>query len=239
MAQEIFERYEKKYMMTEGQFKQIMPVLQQYLEPDQFQSYQIRNLYYDTSDYQLIRSSLEKPLYKEKVRLRSYGDLSLDTPVYLELKKKFDGVVYKRRAEFTFTEAEAYLKQGKKPFHDSQILHELDYTMKRYDLKPAVFLSYERSAWHGKEDPQLRMTFDTEVTGRSYELDLRKGCYGARITEPREVLMEVKIPGAMPVWMSRILSEFAVFPVSFSKYGTYYLKYIMRNREREGGENCA
>lgn len=239
MAQEIFKRYEKKYSLTQAQFHQLMGYLNQSMTMDHYGKHKICNVYYDTLDYELIRTSLEKPEYKEKVRLRSYGVPSGEDTVFLELKKKFDGVVYKRRASMTLSEAEAYLGERIKPLEDSQILHELDYAIRRYDLKPAVYLSYDRIAYYGNETPELRVTFDTNITGRSFALDLSQGSFGSSVMEKGMVLMEVKIPGAIPVWMSRVFSNLDIFPITFSKYGAYYKRYILKQNEETGGRICA
>lgn len=239
MAQEIFKRYEKKYSLTQDQYHQLMGYLNQSMTMDHYGKHKICNVYYDTLDYELIRTSLEKPEYKEKVRLRSYGVPSGEDTVFLELKKKFDGVVYKRRAAMTLGEANAYLRQQIRPKQDGQILHELDYTIRRYDLKPAVYLSYDRIAYYGNEDPELRVTFDTNIVGRSFALDLEQGSFGVNVLGQGRILMEVKIPGAMPVWMSRVFSNLDIFPITFSKYGAYYKRYILKQNEETGGRICA
>lgn len=239
MAQDVFKRYEKKYILTQNQFHGLMITLNQSMTMDQYGKHKICNIYYDTLDYELIRTSLEKPEYKEKVRLRSYGVPTEEDTVFLELKKKFDGVVYKRRAAMTLREADTYLKEQVRPKQDSQILRELDYTIQRYDLKPAIYLSYDRIAYYGNENPELRVTFDTNIRGRSFALDLSQGSFGTNVLDKDLVLMEVKIPGAMPVWMSGLFSRLNIFPVSFSKYGTYYKKYILKHHRETGGRICA
>ncbi|MBT9779525.1 VTC domain-containing protein [Clostridium sp. MCC353] len=239
MAQEVFKRYEKKYILTRSQFQRLMAYFSGRMTMDHYGKHKICNIYYDTLDYELIRTSLEKPEYKEKVRLRSYGIPSGGDTVFLELKKKFGGVVYKRRAAMNLNEAEDYLKEHCKPRQDSQILRELDYTIRRYHLIPAVYLSYDRTAYYGNENSELRVTFDTDITGRSYALDLERGSFGVNVLDQDLVLMEVKIPEAMPVWMGALFSELGIFPVSFSKYGTYYKNYILKHRNETGGSVCA
>lgn len=227
MAQEIFQRYEKKYLLTEEKYRQMMLLLDGILELDQYGRHTISNIYFDTPDYQLIRTSLEKPVYKEKVRLRGYGQLQDDSAeVFLELKKKYDSVVYKRRMEMSLGEARAYLYEGICPSRQDQIFQELDYCMKRYDLKPMAYISYERMAYTCSRDPEVRVTFDRNLLGRSRELELGLGTFGMRLLEPEQVLMEIKVPGAVPLWMSRTFSDLGIFPTSFSKYGTFYQTYI-------------
>ena len=238
MAQEIFKRYEKKYRLTQQQYQLLQHRLRSHMTADQYGQHRICNIYYDTPDYELIRTSLEKPDYKEKVRLRSYGAAGDEDTVYLELKKKFDGIVYKRRAAMALREAEAYVNRGVRPTRDGQILKELDYAFHRYELKPAVYLAYDRTAYDSPENPELRITFDTGITGRSCELDLRQESWGYEILPGNEVLMEIKIPGAVPVWLGRLLSDLEIFPCSFSKYGTYYQNCILK-KLTEGGRACA
>lgn len=239
MAQDIFRRYEKKYRITTEQYQQLLSRMIVGLVPEQYGKHTICNVYFDTEDYQMIRNSLEKPVYKEKLRLRSYGTPGNEDVVYLELKKKFDGVVYKRRIMMTYMETKKYLYDGIWPQADSQILREIDYALQFYQARPAVYLAYERIAFFGRENPDLRITFDMNIRARQYAAELGKGSYGTVFLDKGEMLMEVKIPGAMPVWMSRLFSELQIYPISFSKYGTYYQEYIAGNHKRQGGKICA
>lgn len=243
MAQEIFERYEKKYMLNPGQRERLLAAAGSRMRLDGYGRHTICNLYFDTPDYQLIRASLQKPVYKEKLRLRGYGTgHSGDDPVYLELKKKYRSVVYKRRTEMSLKEAEAYMEEGREPERTGQIFREADYTKRRYGLRPLVYISYEREAYTCGEEG-LRMTFDQNILARHRALRLDGTPWGTALLEPGQTLMELKIPGAMPVWMSRLLAGLAAYPVSFSKYGTYYQQYIYPELSagnwRQGGEYCA
>lgn len=168
-TQEIFKRYEKKYLLEEGQFHRTILELTAKMTPDQYGRHTICNIYFDTPDYQLIRSSLEKPVYKEKLRLRSYGVPAEEDTVYIELKKKFDGIVYKRRTPMKLSEAEAYLLKGEEPSQDNQIIREIDYVKNYYGLQPAVYLAYDRVALFGNENPDLRVTFDFNIRGRGQD----------------------------------------------------------------------
>lgn len=241
MAQEVFERYEKKYMLSAGQKERLMAAVKGRFVLDGYGRHQICNIYFDTPDYQLIRTSLQKPVYKEKLRLRSYGICRRDDPVYLELKKKYCSVVYKRRTQLSLQEAGDYMAEGRKPPRTGQIFREADYTMKRYGLRPMVFISYEREAYSCGEESGLRMTFDQKILARDRDLRLDRAPYGTPLLEPGQTLMELKIPGAMPVWLSRILAGLAVYPVTFSKYGVYYQQniYPQAAERTEGGRHCA
>ena len=226
-AQEVFKRYEKKYRLSDRQFCLLLPILYKHMEMDQYGQHTIYNLYMDTPDYQLIRTSIEKPTYKEKLRIRSYGPADKDHTVFLELKKKYAGIVYKRRLSLTYEELLYYLQSGQMPKDvNPQIMKEIDFSIRRYQAEPKVFLSYERFALFGKDDSNLRVTFDRNITCRTTDLRLQDALYGDQILNEDEHLMEVKIPGTMPLWMASALSELEIFPTSFSKYGTYYSHYI-------------
>lgn len=224
--QEVFKRYEKKYMLTAEKQQALMERIGEHLQADEYGAYTICNVYYDTPDYELIRHSIEKPLYKEKLRLRSYGIPGAEDKVFLEIKKKFDGIVYKRRAGMTLREANRYLEQGIRPKKDGQIQRELDFFCRRYDLRPAVYLAYDRVAYKGREDAALRVTFDSRVRCRQEHIALEAGDEGELLIPEDCVLMEVKLPGGMPLWLARALSELAIYPVSYSKYGTYYMNCV-------------
>ena len=179
----------------------------------------------------MVRRSLEKPQYKEKLRLRSYGIPENDTLVFPEIKKKAQGIVYKRRVSMPYAQAARYLAGGT-PGGGGQIFHELDWMLASYNtLAPRVFLSFERDSWKGVEDPSLRLTLDRQILWRTSDLDLRMGAWGESLLEQGQVLMEVKITNAMPLWLADALSENEVFPVSFSKYGRAFETICKENRE--------
>ncbi|MGM9607686.1 MAG: polyphosphate polymerase domain-containing protein [Oscillospiraceae bacterium] len=223
-----FQRFEKKYLLTQVQYAALLDGMSPYLQPDEYGHYTICNIYYDTDNYQLIRESLEKPVYKEKLRLRSYGVPGNGDNVFVELKKKFHGVVYKRRVVMAASEALDYLSGVSRPSQDGQICHEIDWFLNSYRPTPKVFIAYDREAFAGREDPELRVTFDTNLRWRGSELDLRCGDYGERFLPEDQILMEIKIPGTAPVWLGHLLSETGVFPTSFSKYGTCYRQNLIR-----------
>ena len=242
MVQEVFQRLEKKYLMTEAQYGRLMLAAGGRLQKDEYGEYQISNIYFDTPDFLLVRRSLEKPVYKEKLRLRAYGrELRSDSQVFMELKKKYDSVVYKRRIAMELKVARACFYNREQTGRDDQILKELDFAAARYGLMPKAYISYERTAYFWTEDPSLRVTFDRKLLGRDYELELSLGSYGSRIIEEGLVLMELKAAGAIPMWLCHALSENGIFPCSFSKYGTYYrkLEAACRETSREENKDCA
>lgn len=234
-TQSVFKRVEKKYQISQQQRLALTQALAGRVQEDQYGLHTICNLYLDTEDYALIRASIEKPIYKEKLRLRSYGVPGQDSTVYLELKKKFKGVVYKRRLPLTLREANAFIHGGVLPRRSSQILNELRYCMELYGHpQPAAFIAYERVALAGVEDPELRITFDSNVRFRTTQLDLSRGAWGVSMVGRDWSLMEVKVNDALPVWFSQLLSRFEIAPSSFSKYGTCYEQYLHNTQRREG-----
>jgi len=201
----------------------------EYIKSDKYGVTSICNVYFDTEDSELIRTSIEKPLYKEKLRLRSYGTpTSEDSKVFLEIKKKYDGVVYKRRVSMSLKESEKYLNNGIKPeCENGQIIREIDYIIEHYNLKPKLFLAYDRIAYNGIEDTALRITFDTNIRSRENDLSLMAGSYGDNLIDGDTYLMEIKANGGMPLWLVDLLSTLEIYPLSFSKYGNIYKRSIM------------
>ncbi len=237
--QTVFERTEKKYIITVKQRRQLLEKIREYVKADEYGESTVCSLYFDTDDYRLIRSSLEKPVYKEKLRLRSYFTPKQDSNVFLELKKKYNGVVYKRRRTLDYTTAMDYINNGKLP-DDSQIMKEIDWAMRFYSgLKPKMFIAYDRTAFYSKTDFNLRITFDKNVRFRTDNLELSKGSFGERILSPEMCIMEIKALKAMPLWLTKALNELGIYPGSFSKYGTAYTLVTQRKNMMNGGRYCA
>ena len=227
--QGIFERYEKKYLLTAEQYTAVRTALDRIMEVDQYGETTILNIYYDTPDFRLIRRSLEGPVYKEKLRLRCYGVPEEGSPAFIELKKKYKGIVYKRRISAPYREAVEFLRKGDGP--KSQIGSEIRYFKKLYrGLEPKMVISCERIAMAGKEDPELRVTFDRNIRWRETGLDLTAGSEGKTVMDDGQVLMEVKIKDAMSCGFARLFSELGIFPCSFSKYGKAYQQRLTEKR---------
>lgn len=239
MAKNVFERLEKKYIVSLTQKEKLLASIGEKIQNDRFASYTVSNLYYDTEQYDLIRKSTEKPIYKEKLRLRSYGQVTPETPVFLELKKRFKGVVYKRRVKLPYEQAVAFVQTGEIPGEITQIKKELQYFISRQPLAAKVMLLYERQAFEGVEDAGLRMTFDRDIRFRQSEIGLDQDGWGIPILAPDREILEIKFLGAMPVWLSHALSALGVFPASFSKYGTCYQKHIMPGLRRKKEEKIS
>lgn len=225
--QTVFKRYELKYMLTEEDLDCIKAVIAERMLPDEYGNTVIRNLYFDTASYRLIRRSIDKPPYKEKLRIRSYHRTEPTDTVFVELKKKYKHVVYKRRLPLEEADATRWLSG--EPFcgKSSQISREIDYFLNFYgELRPRVFLSYEREAYYGREEGDLRITFDRNVLARLTDLTLDSEVYGEPLLCEGRILMEVKCAGGLPLWLTHVLSERKIYKTSFSKYGTAYEKLI-------------
>ncbi|MBR2548940.1 MAG: polyphosphate polymerase domain-containing protein [Clostridiales bacterium] len=230
----VFERYEYKYFLTPSQKRKLLEETGGRLELDKYGRTTIRNIYYDTDSFRLIRDSLEHPVYKEKLRLRSYQRADISDPVFVEIKKKFEDVVYKRRVAIPKTSAENWIDHGCRMPFQNQITSEIDYFLNFYEgIEAKAFISYEREAYSDRTNPEFRVTFDENILARNAELDLGSDIWGHSLLPAGITLMEVKIPGAMPVWMARFLSENNISKKNYSKYGTYYKEYLMTEQYAE------
>lgn len=233
--QAVFERYELKYLLTTEQKERVLEVMKNYMALDQYGRDTIRNIYYDTDNYRLIRHSIEKPAYKEKLRIRSYKRVDSESPVFVELKKKHKSVVYKRRLVMPEREAMEWMESKCHKEKGTQISNEIDYFLEYYkSLKPRVFLSYEREAYYALDGTEFRVTFDENVLCREEDLSLKSEIYGTPLLKEGMCLMEIKCSGGIPLWMTEILSKEKIYKTSFSKYGTYYMNYIFPRLKQEG-----
>lgn len=231
-CQMTFKRYELKFMLTQSQKQALLQVMEPYMALDQYGRTTIQNLYYDTDSFRLVRRSMERPEYKEKLRVRSYGTAREDGRVFVELKKKYDHVVYKRRLTLPEPDAMAWLAGDKSAAPDSQIGREIDYFCAFYrDLRPQVFLSYEREAYFERGGGDFRVTFDENILTRRTALSLKTSPWGTPLLPHGTVLMELKTPGGIPLWMTRFLTENHIYKTSFSKYGTAYQNVIFPQQE--------
>lgn len=232
----VFERAEQKYLLTPSQYEAVLREIAERMEPDEYGEQTVRNLYWDTPDFRIIRRSLEKPVYKEKLRLRCYARVGEGDTVFLELKKKYKGIVYKRRLPMT-------LRQSRDPSRflagkTEPIPRELSVALQKWrEGAPRCYLCYLRSAFFDREDPDFRITFDRDLRYRFADLRLESDPSGERILPADRVLMELKAGGGIPLWAVRLLSREKIYPVSFSKYGEAYLARLSAARnaaERRG-----
>ncbi len=234
MAIEVFNRYEHKYLLDRETYEKIIKIMDEHMELDSHnknhESYTIANIYFDTDDDYLIRHSLEKPKYKEKLRMRAYGVPCEKSQVFLEIKKKCNGLVNKRRTKLSLEEAYKLAESGEMPpvkeYMNEQVLHEIVYFLHNYKLKPKVYLAYNRIAYFEKGNPDLRISFDTDIRARRYDVHLEDGDYGERLLGDDMYLMEIKTARAMPLWLAHTLTELGIHRRSFSKYGTEFTHFV-------------
>ncbi len=239
MAIEVFNRREIKYLISDEDKNALLNIISDYMDADLYNKdgkpYTICNIYLDTKADELIRKSLEKPAFKEKIRLRSYGQAALTDKVYLESKKKYDSVVNKRRTTFTLEDAYKYFESGiitDSPIMNHQVMREIDYIMNFYKLEPRVFISYDRLAFFEKNNSDFRLTIDRNIQTRREDLRLDSPIYGEQLLPEGKWLMEAKAFKSFPLWFVHFLSERKIFSTSFSKYGTEYKNYLNKQNKK-------
>lgn len=224
MYDKIFKRVEEKYFFNKEQFNLFFSKIGSNLKKDKYYETVICNLYFDNKDSELIIKSLDKPIYKHKVRLRSYGIPKLDDDVFLEIKSKFKKVVNKRRIKLKLSEFNDYL--AKRSYDgDNQIMREIDYLFNLYSLIPTYFIAYDRKSYVGLNEPTLRITVDTNLRSRKDNLSLEYGDEGEMYFDEEIFIVEIKTLDAMPLWLVEVLSEMRIYPISFSKYGKIFTRY--------------
>ncbi|MCL2213776.1 MAG: polyphosphate polymerase domain-containing protein [Treponema sp.] len=238
--QSIFKRHEKKYIITNEQSAVLQENLARHMIIDRCGEYLVQNLYYDTENWDIIRESIEKPLYKEKLRLRFYGDYNPESQGFLELKKKYDGIVYKRRIAFSLGEIKNKCVREIVSQAGSQISREINFFLSNREVSEKVYIAYKRTAYNGLDDQSLRVSFDRDIFFRCCSFDEfnpeadvhKRSCSGdaCQILSNNCLIMEIKTASSIPLWLTGSLSENKVFPVSFSKYGTCFTKHIL-NRQ--------
>ncbi|MCF0130550.1 MAG: polyphosphate polymerase domain-containing protein [Pseudobutyrivibrio sp.] len=226
-VQKVFNRYEKKYLLSKEQYESLKTSLDSFMCEDEYGLHTIRNVYFDTDTDELIRTSIEGPKYKEKFRIRCYGKPTDDSMCFLEIKKKYKGLVNKRRVALPMNEAKDYINHGISPNNQGQIFSEIDYLIDKYGIYPKRYIAYDRLALYGKDDPEFRVTFDINIRSRVHNLTLFDDSETELLIPDGMRLMEVKISDAMPIWFARLLSENEIYPISFSKYGSFYKRQIM------------
>ena len=227
MAGYTFERAEQKYIISSKKKQALLNCIRDHIVPDSYGRTTVQSIYLDTKDMRLIRASIDAEVYKEKLRLRSYGVPSDRDTVFLELKKKYRGIVYKRRECMSLVEARRYVFNGIIP-KDTQIMREIEYSMELYGRpKPSVLISCEREAYYETTNEDIRITFDTDLRFRTHDLLLEKGSTGTRIFNDGSCVLEIKVPASMPLWLDRALQRLFIYPSSFSKYKEAYRKILI------------
>lgn len=235
MAITTFVRKEKKYLITAEQRDKLLKILPQYMVFDRYcqngNMYTVNNVYFDTPTFNIIRNSVSKPAYKSKIRMRSYVTEAQDSElVFLEMKKKITGIVNKRRIVGKLIEVETFVNTGIKPENISsqqnQVFNEIAYALEVEKSKPAVYLTYKRIALFAKNDSNVRVTIDEDILARTTDVSLRSKRYGDEVLPKGYYLMEIKVNGAFPLWLSHVLTDLNIHPTSFSKYGKFYEKEV-------------
>jgi hypothetical protein len=225
-----FRRVEQKYLLSPIQYREFLAVLGEFVHADAYGLTKIYSLYYDTDDFALARRSMDKSGYKEKLRVRSYGIPRTGDRIYCELKKKLKGVTYKRRLSLIFKDVDSRpdldKDEDRNPFY-----HELQWFIRRYNPKPKLMFSYDRQAFCGGDNEDLRITFDANICWKAVELDpsgagglSQSGASGCLDTPG--YMMELKTNGSIPFLLCRRLAELKIFPVSFSKYREAYRLFV-------------
>ena len=242
MAIVTFQRYERKFLVTKAQYARMLPQILLHMTQDAYcisgKGYKICNIYYDTEANDVIRRSISKPRYKEKLRLRSYDvPKNEDAIVYLEIKKKIEKMVTKRRIALTVAEAERFIRDRVRPVREDylskQIIGEIEAFLFCYDVAPKTYISYERMAFFDSENEQIRLTFDDHIKTRRDHVSFLAGDDGELLLPEGMLLMEMKVPDAIPLWLARILSEEGIYQLGFSKYGKAYEQYVRSRIELE------
>lgn len=241
MAIEVFNRYENKYFLEESALNRVLAEIEQHMVPDQFnidrRTYSISNIYYDTPDDHLIRTSLSKPKYKEKLRLRAYGVPAWNDLAFLEMKKKYNGLVNKRRTKIRLSEGYKFAANGIVSLSEEmhpQVVREIAGMIRRYGkLEPKVMIAYDRLAYFEKGNPDLRISFDTNIRSRRDNLRLEDGNAGTLLVPKGQWLMEIKTASAVPLWLSNLLTGEDLYKTSFSKYGHEFKRYINQNANEQ------
>ena len=235
MALLSFRRVEKKYIVTEEQKNALLRVLLAHMDFDPYcqneKTYTIHNVYYDTSDDLLIRKSLQSPEYKEKIRVRKYTGMN---NYFLEVKKKYNGVVGKRRITLSGDELDSFINDNVEPvrnsFAEQQAVKEIGWVLKRYKLIPKVYLSYDRLALFDKTNSELRITFDNNIHTNRDNPSFECVDYEDNLLDKDKYILEIKYVSNYPLWLARALNECLIRPKSFSKYGTEYKNYYVNSK---------
>jgi hypothetical protein len=217
-----FQRHEQKYRLNAVQYHAFLEVLKGFVHQDAYGLTTIYSIYYDNRDFEIARKALEKSAYKEKLRLRSYGIPHAGDTVYMELKKKFNGITYKQRVPVPFTDMEKCFVFRPEDDHHNYIFDEINWFLYYYKPSPQFMISYDRLAFQSPEYAALRITFDTNLRWRVGDLDFSKGSYGTPLLDENEYLMELKIDTSIPLFLTSQLTRLKIFPLSFSKYRTAY-----------------
>jgi len=233
----IFIRDERKYLISSSKGAVLQALLNKHMEIDHSGEYLVQNIYFDNENWDVIRESMEKPFYKEKLRLRYYNQFNSASTGYLELKKKFDGIVYKRRIAFALNKIKTGSVCEIVLEDNSQISREIGYFIQNKSVSEKIHVAYKRIAFNGIEEKDFRVTFDRDVNFHIVRPDTAfsgRPCfnfhsdYSRQVLNQNQIIMEIKAAGAVPLWFSKTLSELKIFPASFSKVGICYALHSLK-----------
>lgn len=228
----VMKRYELKYFLNKEQLNSFMNEINQHMKIDEYGLTSIASLYFDTPDYRLINKSIEKPKFKEKLRLRSYGLAKQSTPTFLEIKRKCDGVVYKRRISLVESEANNLIN-NKEVRDKKQISRELEAFVENYqNLEPKYLIIYDRLAYY-QDESDLRITIDMNPRYRVKDLNLHTSMEGIPLLQEGSAILEVKVQNSVPLWLSAILNKEKIYQTSFSKVGSAHKKELLNHLNKK------
>ena len=237
MDSKVFDRIEKKYLITKDEKKQLLKTIKKYMQKDSYHKSEVYNIYLDTDNYDLIIQSIDWTDFKHKLRARSYGGYDR---VFLEIKTKIRGrdlnPGYKRRVMITRDDFEKFISkestaqklaaQSEETTHDRQIAKEVDYLTNYLDLKPKILVMYNRESY--KDDDNLRITFDEKLKYRDQNLSFVKAKRDKiYFKDDHNIIMEVKAHGVLPLWLTGLMTNLNIRPQRFSKIGKVYEKIIL------------
>lgn len=231
MEAQAFDRIEKKYLITKQAKKELLKTIKKHLKTDEYHKSEVYNIYFDNDNFDLIIQSIDRPTFKEKLRARSYGGYDR---VFFEIKTKLKGkdanLGYKRRIMVTRQEYEkivagetTLLKLVSKNHSskENQIAKEIDYLIKHFKLKPRILVYYKRESYKGENS--LRITFDERLKFRQEELNFEHEKHDKiYFKDDRNIIMEIKAHGGLPIWLVELLSNNHIYPQQFSKIGRVY-----------------
>ena len=232
MDAKIFDRIEKKYLITPEQERNMLSAIREHMDEDLYHKSEVFNIYFDTPNYDLIVKSIDNPKFKQKLRARSYGGYD---KVFLEIKTKMRGpeynVGYKRRVLITRddykklisrkkTTAELAAQKIETP-RDIQISREVDYMINHFNLAPKILVYYNRKSYAGEQG--LRITFDHDLHYRDHDLKFSRSKKDRKyFSNDHSIIMEIKAHGVLPLWLVHALDAEQVYPSRFSKIGKIY-----------------
>lgn len=241
MHEKVFDRIEKKYLLTKRDKRELLKFIKKNMRKDSYHESEVRNIYFDNHNFDLISQSIDWVDFKEKIRARYYDGYDR---VFMELKTKIhararskededieDNVGYKRRVMITLSDfnelighratLESLARRSIETRHDLQIAREIDYLIEHFELRPQIFIAYHRESY--KDDQGLRITFDENLRYRTTDLSFIQGKHDTiYFKDNHNIIMEVKADGVIPLWLVHELSELRLYPQQFSKIGKVY-----------------